>query len=424
MKKISTLFMGLIIALSAVAAPLQFGKKHVAQTPKFVAERVLAEKAGLLKAPKAQNAEVEELAVVAMESDYYAAYGIYAYILVAEEGSVFYFCFPSAEGEDMVELDHTYTLSDMKADYCYYDYGGYGYMTIPFTSASFVKSVDEEGYVSIIAEVGDSYGFEYKLTYDEASIPEAPKGGDFELSDVELYTWTDSCQYILQNDSLAFYFAFSIENLVSGQTYTENDMVAEYTGIVFNGYTTINVSALEFVATDGEDGAFTVVATILDENGDTWNVTGTYVPEVSDMTFAFAADDATGITVTPSNNDDAWDWFVVDAATFATVGADYIAEVIYQNYGDYYAITGEKLLAWDADLANYLSETGDYVLVVWGAGSKNVTTPAASYEFHFVAPEGVENTQAAVKAAKVMRNGQLFIIKNGVEYNALGTIVK
>ena len=37
---------------------------------------------------------------------------------------------------------------------------------------------------------------------------------------------------------------------------------------------------------------------------------------------------------------------------------------------------------------------------------------------------GVENTNAAVKAEKVLRNGQLFIIKNGVEYNALGTIVK
>ena len=34
--------------------------------------------------------------------------------------------------------------------------------------------------------------------------------------------------------------------------------------------------------------------------------------------------------------------------------------------------------------------------------------------------QGVENTNAAVKAQKVMKNGQLVIIKNGVEYNALG----
>ncbi len=34
--------------------------------------------------------------------------------------------------------------------------------------------------------------------------------------------------------------------------------------------------------------------------------------------------------------------------------------------------------------------------------------------------QGVENTNAAVKAEKFFRNGQLIIRKNGVEYNALG----
>lgn len=37
----------------------------------------------------------------------------------------------------------------------------------------------------------------------------------------------------------------------------------------------------------------------------------------------------------------------------------------------------------------------------------------------------VENVNAdAVKARKVMENGQLYIIKNGVKYNALGTVVR
>jgi hypothetical protein len=37
-----------------------------------------------------------------------------------------------------------------------------------------------------------------------------------------------------------------------------------------------------------------------------------------------------------------------------------------------------------------------------------------------LASEGVENTDAAVKAVKTFENGQLVIIKNGVKYNALG----
>ena len=39
-------------------------------------------------------------------------------------------------------------------------------------------------------------------------------------------------------------------------------------------------------------------------------------------------------------------------------------------------------------------------------------------------PEAIDNTEAAVKATKSIRNGQLVIIKNGVEYNAQGAIVR
>ena len=36
----------------------------------------------------------------------------------------------------------------------------------------------------------------------------------------------------------------------------------------------------------------------------------------------------------------------------------------------------------------------------------------------------VVNTEAGVKAVKVMENGQIFIIKNGVKYNAQGAVVR
>lgn len=39
-------------------------------------------------------------------------------------------------------------------------------------------------------------------------------------------------------------------------------------------------------------------------------------------------------------------------------------------------------------------------------------------------PEGIENTDAKASAVKVVRDGKLIIIKNGVEFNAQGTIVK
>ena len=42
----------------------------------------------------------------------------------------------------------------------------------------------------------------------------------------------------------------------------------------------------------------------------------------------------------------------------------------------------------------------------------------------FSAPTGIENTEAEIKAVKVVENGQMFILKGGVKYNAQGAIVK
>ena len=119
-------------------------------------------------------------------------------------------------------------------------------------------------------------------------------------------------------------------------------------------------------------------------------------PEVSDMTFAFEETEE-GIVVTPSNDEDAWDWYVVDEDLFEYYGADGVAEAIYSNYGNFYAVTGEQLLSFEEDLASYLETSGTYYLIVWGAGEKNVTTEAASYEFEFDSglPEGCTQYDAA-----------------------------
>jgi hypothetical protein len=49
-------------------------------------------------------------------------------------------------------------------------------------------------------------------------------------------------------------------------------------------------------------------------------------------------------------------------------------------------------------------------------------TVAAEFLQEF--PTDINNTDAAVKAVKVIRNGQLIIVREGIEYNAQGAIVK
>ena len=60
----------------------------------------------------------------------------------------------------------------------------------------------------------------------------------------------------------------------------------------------------------------------------------------------------------------------------------------------------------------------DYDEGMYGISEKGYAAPCVS------AAAGVENTEIKAKSAKFIENGQLYIISNGVKYNALGAEVK
>ena len=74
-----------------------------------------------------------------------------------------------------------------------------------------------------------------------------------------------------------------------------------------------------------------------------------------------------------------------------------------------------------------------YTFVGWydnaeGTGEAMTVLPAGwagtLYAIWAGTPTGVENTIVAEQATKVVRNGQILIIKNGVKYNVLGSVVE
>ena len=143
--------------------------------------------------------------------------------------------------------------------------------------------------------------------------------------------------------------------------------------------------------------------------------------KVSDMTFQFQPFDG-GVTVIPSNDEDPWDLAIIPTETFASVGndADFVAEYFYSENGDDNAYPG----AYDVNFADFgVTEDGSYVLIVWGADG-GVTTPAAVYTFSIGGTTAIDEIDAAVKANKVIRDGQFFIEKGSVRFNANGILVK
>ena len=83
--------------------------------------------------------------------------------------------------------------------------------------------------------------------------------------------------------------------------------------------------------------------------------------------------------------------------------------------------------------AYYLKATaavavGDYVEVTGTVAKYNksgeMVNEIVDGTIEKVAETAIENTAVSVKAQKVMENGQLYIIRNGVKYNAAGTVVE
>ena len=237
------------------------------------------------------------------------------------------------------------------------------------------------------------------LTY---TIPDATRQADFTLAGLEANIFDGGWQLSGFNaDSTEFITIAALSDEVSGN-YTEANLYADYsyiyTGLEFDeeGHlaagTQFTLLKADLNVTFNEaDSTMTITGKFRAQNADdatdipefTLALSGRIpTPEVSDMTFEFA-DEEEGIRVTPSNDDDAWDWYVVDEAMFEYYGAEYIAEAIYGKYGNTQAVTGEQLLSFEGDLANYLSASGTYYLVVWGAGEREMTTEAFVHEFEF-----------------------------------------
>jgi hypothetical protein len=237
------------------------------------------------------------------------------------------------------------------------------------------------------------------LTY---VIPDATREADFVLADLELTVLEGAWQLMGYNeDSTVFASIAAYADEISGH-YTAAELAADYC-LLGNedGDFEMLKAELDVLFTEA-DSTILITGTFRGQNGEDipeFNVTLSGripTPEVSDLTFEFA-DEEEGIRVTPSNDDDAWDWYVADEATFETYGAEYIAEAIYGRYGNSYAVNGEQLLSFEEDLAYYLTASGNFYLIVWGAGANNITTEPFVHEFVFDSglPEGCTNYDAA-----------------------------
>ncbi len=296
MKKIFTLTLGVLLTLSSFAIP-QSKKAALGQLPdkqslrqaemiKSVYQGVPRTASKMAKAPKATTS----VTILAYTAQYYSSYNIYIYDLRGDNGLTYSFAFPST-GEDMVVDGQTYTLSDMDAEWSYWYDDSFDYAD--YTTASFTKTTDANGNVKIIASATDTNGDVWNLLYDQASLPETPKGGTYSASSVEANYFSSSSdiQYALEfeEDKLKFYFDIilpsGVKDVESGKTYTLTDMDDDYSFGQYNSANYIIFSSASFTKTVAEDGSYTIAAVVVDEEGNTWNLSASQAaPSVKEQT--------------------------------------------------------------------------------------------------------------------------------------------
>ena len=296
MKKIFTLTLGVLLTLSTFAIP-QSKKAALGQLPdkqllrqtemiKSVYQGVPRTASKMAKAPKATTS----VTILAYTAQYYSSYNDYIYVLRGDNGLSYSFAFPST-GEDMVVDGQTYTLSDMDAYWSYWYDDSFDYAD--YTTASFTKTTDANGKVKIIASVTDTNGDVWDLLYDQASLPETPKGGTYAASSVEANYFSSSSdiQYALEfeEDKLKFYFDIilpsGVKDVESGKTYTLTDMDEDYSFGQYNSANYIIFSSASFTKTVAEDGSYTIAAVVVDEEGNTWNLSASQAaPSVKEQT--------------------------------------------------------------------------------------------------------------------------------------------
>lgn len=204
-----------------------------------------------------------------------------AYYLVNETGEREYI-FPIVlpEGATDIEYGKTYTIDDMNKSYAYWwEPSTYKYSL--YIEAEFTITKDANGKVLIDAKALDTNGDVWFLVYDGSSDPQKPEGGTIQADSIEALYGENMVQYVLEaGDNLyVFVFTFALsegqQDLESGVEYMTLDMVSyPYSVGYFNIHSEILYADISFTKTVAEDGSYTITATVLDEDGFTWNISG------------------------------------------------------------------------------------------------------------------------------------------------------
>lgn len=301
--------------------------------------------------------------------------------------------------------------------------------------ANTTNLAEGSGNMHIAADVAGDYVFTY--TYEtqvlEVVYPEAPVVPDTIVIDIESEVqYTDYVaeagwwQFMAENDE----YEISISNVSTTQAagvYTVADLDAKYTYVFIKADSTeVHFVDGEFTLTEGEDGSRTIEGVMTGDDNNIYNIK---------LVFRIPTPETTVNVEIPN-------WGVADAAEYY----DYTGTLFYGEAADgtyiQFVVLGNNPIGtftYDDMLptATGIEVGGEYKAIY----SMDVTVNASDaqraiitmdilclnntlYKVTTTIGEGINAVEAAQKAVKMIQNGQVVIIKNGVHYNINGAVVR
>jgi hypothetical protein len=300
------------------------------------------------------------------------------------------------------------------------------------TAAEMTGNLDN---MHLVADVAGDYIFTWTFADNSLAItyPEAPVVGDTIVIDIESEVqYTDYVaqagwwQFMADNDE----YSISISNVSTTQaagTYTIADLDADYTYLFrVADSTKIHFVAGSFVLTEGEDGSRTIEGVVTGDDEKIYSIK---------LVFRIPTP-ATTVNVEIPN------WGVADAAEiYSYTGTVFYGEAADSTYIQFVVLGNNPIGTFTYDdmlpTATGIEVGGEYKAIY----SMDVTVNASDAQraiitmdilcynntlYHVTTHigEGINAVEAAQKAVKMIQNGQVVIIKNGVHYNINGAVIR
>lgn len=228
-------------------------------------------------------------------------------------------------------------------------------------------------------------------------------------------------------------YTIELSNYYSTQvagTYTDDEIDLNYSNISYTDGTKITFVSGSFTVTvDANSGNITLSGTLIGNDGNYYHIYMLYIAPI-------AQNEETLVIPNAAFYDEYWESegvFQVYGYANDTLGValgvfsesragSYTKDNLYADWS-YIYLNQQSILVYEASITIVENEDGSYTVTADLLCENNTL-----YHVTMTVPAPVEtaidNAAVDAKAVKLIRDGQFFIIKNGVHYNAQGAVVR